>query len=301
MTPWQRLAVELALIAASIGITWRLRRPTPVVTRISYPPVPLEPWEEAAEFGGDVGGEEGTIALDDEVQPIGTGDPEELCPRTENPADEEETCVTEPLLDPHFAPVPGSTPLAVPGRSPTWPVSTRHKRRLVTSYWTQDGLRGAWGRHFGAKRVGSEGKSRRHAGIDLFAYDGDPVTAPEESVVLAVLPFHHGTWAVYLRALDGRILTLGEIKRYSWRDYGIAPGVRVRRGQSLARVGTMTGGGQMLHFEIHGVGKMSDEEIVDAIREGEMQWTEDAPPASLRDPSAYLVDAATRTHRLELA
>lgn len=298
MRPAQQGAVTAVLIGVSLAVARTLSRPKPVVTRTTLPPVPLEPWEEIAEFGGEVGGDEGAIPEEGAVAPIGTGDPEDLCFPAENPAPEE-VCVAEPLEDPRFAPRVGVAPVGDVGSSAMWPVSTRHRRRLVTSYWTDEGIRGAWGRHFGAKRVGSEGQLRRHAGVDLFGYEGDLVMAPEDGLVLAILPFHHGTWALYLRTTDGRVLTLGEIRRYSWREFGVAPNTWVKRGSGLARLGVMTGGGQMLHFELHDPGAVSNDDIVSAIRRGEFQWSEETPPPTLLDPSAYLVDAATRTYRME--
>jgi hypothetical protein len=123
------------------------------------------------------------------------------------------------------------------------------------------------------------------------------VLAPEDGVVLAILPFHHGTWAIYLKTADGRVVALSEIKKYSWREFDVGPSQWVHQGQPLARLGTMSGGGNMLHFELYDARGQDDEAVVAAIRNGEMRWAAEQPPPLLQDPSAYLVDAATRTHR----
>lgn len=299
MKAWWKLTLEATLAVVGIAVAWHLRRPRPVLVEISYPPVPLEPWEEFAEFGGDVGAEEGETIHGDVGEAVGSGHPVDLCPPGANPRELPESCVPDPLADPRFAPRPGTAPLGRPGKAAVWPLATRHRRRLVTSYWTADGLRGAWGRHFGAKRVTSEGQIRRHSGIDLFAKAGDQVIAPEDGLLLAILPFHHDTWSLYLRIVDGRVIALAEVEPYSWREFGVGPGDFVHQGEPLARVGTMRGGGRMLHVELYAPGMSDDDEVVGAIRRGEMNWTEAQPPAMLRDPSAYLVDAATRTYRTE--
>lgn len=303
MRRWYPWALAATVTGVVFGTTYLLGRRRPVVLlRRGVPPdAPLEPWEEEAEFGGDVDPE----IYDDVVDPVpeeavvGEGAPEDLCVTIENPVPEE-ACVLDPLKDERFAPREGAGPLGLRGTTGAiWPVATRHRRRLVTSYWTTDGLRGAWGRHFGAKRQTSEGQFRRHAGVDLFARQDDAVVAPEAGRVVAVLPFHHGTWAIYLRIPGGRVINLGEVKRYSWREFGIRPGAQVEKGQPLARVGQMTGGDHMLHLEIYDAADALDDDLVEEIRRGDMRWLEETPPPRLLDPSAYLVDAAARTYRAE--
>jgi murein DD-endopeptidase MepM/ murein hydrolase activator NlpD len=127
---------------------------------------------------------------------------------------------------------------------------------------------------------------------------GDRVVAPEDGQILAFLPFHHDTWAVYIRLRDGRVINLAELDPYSWREFGVGPGDEVHRGETIARVGLMSGGSKMLHVELYDPGGLDDEALVGEIRRGEMSWTEDHPPSVMLDPSAYLVDAATRTYRL---
>jgi hypothetical protein len=276
---------------------------------IPFPrPVPsvdpdLQDWEVAAAAFGDVDPD-----YDDEVDPeppdpsliIGTGSPADLCGVVvRNPPPEEVLCVLDPLEDPRFAPRASKAAFAKLGKSSIWPVDTKHKLRLVTSYWTADGIRGSWGREFGTKRTSKDGTPRRHAGIDLYGNVGDPVLAPESGRILAILPFKNPTWAVYIRTPDDQVINLGEVLKFSWRDFKVKPGDAVKKGDPVARIGQM-GSKHMLHFETYDATGVSDDEMVDVIRKGQMRWTDaDNPPTRLRDPSRYLVDAATRTYRSE--
>lgn len=257
----------------------------------------LEPWELSASLGGPVAADEDEDAvLGDEAAPVGSGSPADLC-TVPNPVPEEVLCVLDPLKDPRFAPLPSAAPFARPGAGAIWPVVTDNARYLATSYRTAEGLRGSWGREFAAKRTSKKtGKVRHHVGVDLFANVGDAVVAPEAGKILAILPFTSGTWAVYLRTKDDQVINLGEVQKLSWREFGRRPGDEVKRGDPVARIGLM-GTKHMLHTEIYDAAGVSDDEIVDAIRQGKMQWSDEDPPPQVRDPSAYLVDAATRTYR----
>lgn len=264
----------------------------------------LEPWERVAEELGNVGDPEGHDPNAEEPA-IGTGLPDEHCVLLGADADNVEPhCVTDPLSDTRFAPVyRGAAASAIPSSS-IWPVKTKHGGRLLVSYWTAGGHRGYSGRAFAADRedvVDGRVYERSHAGVDLFARAGDVVVAPENAKVLAILKFNAGTWAVYLRA-GGRVVNLGEVEKLSWRKFNISPGVAVVEGQPLARVGIQAEGSTMIHFETYWVGGMTDEEVIEAIRSGAMSWARDQPaPPLLRDPSGYLVMAASRTYRREMS
>jgi murein DD-endopeptidase MepM/ murein hydrolase activator NlpD len=170
----------------------------------------------------------------------------------------------------------------------------------VTSYLGKTGWHGNSGRAFKAERYTSEGEKRHHGGIDLWANDGDAVVAPEAGRILAALPYHHGTWAIYLITHDRRVINLGEVKKYSWREFKVSPGDIVSGGQPLARVGLQAGGNTMLHLETYDGSQNTDEELVDMIRKSELRWYADqAPPAILFDPSAYLLITGARTYAEE--
>lgn len=265
----------------------------------------LEPWER------EVGAESALTEHGEDITPTppGTiqfsGHPEAHCP-PEQPdkasffegADPEPAfCIPDPFVVPEYRPREEHAPWPTLPASSTWPVQTKHGLRLVTSYFTEDGkLRGRWGRQFGA---GREDDADRHAGVDLAGEEGDIVVAPQAGTIVAILPFYHGTWAVYLRTADDNIINLGEIRKLSWREFGIKPGMQVEEGQPVARIGLMRKS-TMLHVEIYDGTGVSDEDLVKAIRSGYFQWpAEKEPPAGLLDPSPYLLQAATRTYRRE--
>lgn len=208
--------------------------------------------------------------------------------------------VVDPLKDERFAPKPRGAPFAPIGADSTWPVITRAPGRLATSYLGNDGWHGYSGRAFNSKRATDEGEIRRHAGVDLWGREGDKVVAPESARILAILPFHHGTWAVYLITPDRRVINLGEVEKYSWREFKARPGLDVQQGQPLARIGRQTHGSTMVHYEMYDGRDADDEQLVSMIRGSQFQWLDkDNPPPRLYDPTAYLLTAASRTYRRE--
>jgi len=129
-----------------------------------------------------------------------------------------------------------------------WPLVTGDsKNEYVVSYRDLQGLHGKWGRDFSSKRrakVKGEQVTRYHAGVDLFADEGDLVVAMEDGDIVAILPFHHGTYAIYQITDTGLMLMYGEVAENSWSDFGIRRGQlpwRVLQGDSIAEVGRMSG------------------------------------------------------------
>lgn len=304
-------AAAIGLLAAAVIGPQLLRRrrrpgaPTPPGDTPDPPEPseePLEPWEQDTAEVETISDE--VIEAPPEGLRIEGGAPSELCPAMEGFAGAEDAayCVVDPFGDPRFAPREQYAPLAPINPLATWPLETSNQRRLVTSYWSEDGtLRGSWGRQFGAKRAGKDGV-QWHAGVDLFANPGDAVVAPESGTVLAILPFYHGSWAVYLLTADRRVINLGEIEKLSWREFGVKPGQAVERGQPVARTGKMKGGSTMLHVEIYDSRLREPAEMIMGIRKGKMRWFDkEAPPAELMDPSAYLLQSAVTTYRREKA
>lgn len=195
-----------------------------------------------------------------------------------------------------------SAPLAqrTPGVDPLWPISTNAEHMVRVSYRDVRGKwHGKWGYHVGSKRKGDDGTMHHHSGVDLYANEGDPVVAMEDGEVIAMLPFHHDTWSVYVRNSDGKIVNYGEVEKNSWMDYGLPMQIlegettepaqkrTVKAGQTIGRVGRQSGGSTMLHFETY-----APDITVSDIRAGNLQWPygENAP-AGLLDPSGYLVAA----------
>lgn len=306
MQVWTRVAIGTGVTGAALGILGVVLRPRTVVLPPSWVPPRIDPepeledWEAEALAGGEVSFDEDEGVLEAVLDGviIGSGSPADLCLlQQRNPSTPAEICVIDPLADPKFRPVEGLAPLAERSAGDAeWPVKTKHRRRLVTSYWTADGIRGAWGREFGTQRTSEDGTKRRHVGVDLFANADDVVIAPEKGRIMAILPFKTGTWAVYMRLPDDRVVNLGEVQKLSWREFKVKPGMEVAKGQALARVGKM-GTKSMLHVEMFDGKGISDEDLTEQIRGGDMRWLDKMPPARVLDPSAYLVDAAARTYR----
>jgi len=171
-------------------------------------------------------------------------------------------------------------PFAELHEDPVWPLQTSHPERGLVSYKDVHGVvHGNGSRRFGAPRDG-----RKHAGIDLYGYAGDPVLAIADGTVVNTQTFHLGTDAVLVEH-DGLVALYGEVDRGSWNDFGVREGSRVRRGQPIARVGCMIGtinncDSHMLHFETYAPGTSNNE-----------QWY-GAPPPELRDPTVVLLAAA---------
>lgn len=181
---------------------------------------------------------------------------------------------------------------AVGADRPRWPLRTDAQRKLQVSYQDKRGKwHGRWGRHFGASRSNKSGDKHVHAGVDLFADPGDEVVATEPGEIIATLPFHRGTWAMYLKTDDGLIINYGELQPRSWHNYGIESGIntgqRVNAGDRLAKVGLSNDGSHMLHLEAY-----EPTVTIDQIRQGQMQWPKGDPvPDGLLDPTEYLVRA----------
>jgi murein DD-endopeptidase MepM/ murein hydrolase activator NlpD len=175
-------------------------------------------------------------------------------------------------------------PFAEGTSRPAWPVHTNHPDRGVVSYEDINGqIHGRWARKFGAPRDG-----RYHVGVDVFAYDGDPVLAMDDGVVIKTQTYHLGTHAMLVDH-DGLVVLYGEIDPKSWNEFGVAPGVRVRKGQPIARVGCMVWSGSgcsshMLHLETYTQGTTKN-----------IPWYvgNNAPPNVL-DPTMYLLRASER-------
>ena len=131
---------------------------------------------------------------------------------------------------------------------PVWPIVTSHRRKFTVSYRTVGGeIVGNGARRFMSKR----GDAKYHVGIDVYANDGDPVLACESGRIINVYHFYHGAWALFVQCKSGLVINYGEVKRNSWKEFGLGEGSEVKRGQPIARIGTMSGGSSMLHFETY--------------------------------------------------
>ena len=138
-------------------------------------------------------------------------------------------------------------------------------------------------RHFLAARSGANG-ARYHVGIDLFGDFHDLIVACESGTILNFQPFYHGVWKLFLQCDSGLVINYGEVDERSLKDFNLKPGDRVQAGQPLARIGRMSGGSSMLHFETYPPG----------TRDNVRFWAADPPSqlGKIRNPTQYLLALA---------
>lgn len=177
-------------------------------------------------------------------------------------------------------PRPSPAPFAPVRSRVSWPVVTSDSRRGQVGYVDVYGTKhGNQSRAFGAPRDG-----RRHAGIDLYGVNGDPVLAIADGTVSATQTFHLGTSAILVEH-PGFVALYGEVRPGSWNEFGVGVGSQVKAGQAIARIGCMVGSekdcdSHMLHFETYRPGTRDNE-----------QWHGATPPAELLDPTYLLLVA----------
>lgn len=163
----------------------------------------------------------------------------------------------------------GAVPMAYGDGSPAWPLDDPARR--VSG-------------DFLAPRVGSSesprpGAPRYHVAEDLPAPRGTVLLAPEAgTVVLLSDRFYKGSGVMMLQLDSGLVVALGEIEPGSAAEFHVQQMSRVSKGQPLARVGRH----RMVHFETYRQG----------TRRTSRWWVGDPPPASLLDPTDYLMLAA---------
>lgn len=149
-----------------------------------------------------------------------------------------------------------------------------------------------------APHPGAFGVERRHhwhEGVDLYAQAGTPVSAVEDGVVLAVVPFTgkialsaegipmdwwHDTYAVLVEGASGVVL-YGEIAPH------VKEGQTLKAGEILGVVIKVLKKDKgrpmcMLHLELHDHGTVVNE-----------CWTSPKKPDTLRDPTPYLLPIST--------
>jgi len=88
-----------------------------------------------------------------------------------------------------------------------------------------------------------------HVGVDLYAYEGTPVVAPVNGLVLASGFGESAGWNVRIEDATGRVHVLMHLQGRP----PVLAGERVRSGQSIGtvgRTGNAAGGGPHIHYEI---------------------------------------------------
>jgi murein DD-endopeptidase MepM/ murein hydrolase activator NlpD len=167
-----------------------------------------------------------------------------------------------------------------------WPVRSVKSQygRQVPCKDTSGKTHGNATRRFGAKRPVDPDpgdKLRWHCGVDLGGEYLDMVVACQSGVVVELLPFNLGTWAVMVQNdNNGLVFSYNEVEKGSWNEFKVARGSKLTPGQPIARIGRM-GKKQstMLHFEIYQTGTKRTH-----------GWPRDgARPEALRDPTKYLL------------
>jgi len=128
-----------------------------------------------------------------------------------------------------------------------WPLVTNHSKKWTISYRTVRGdIIGNGARRFMAKRG-----EKYHVGIDLYCSHGDPVIAMEDGQIVNIYHFFHGAYCLIVQCDSGLVINYGEVANKSWKEFGLEKGSRIKKGQGIARIGTMSGGSSMLHFETY--------------------------------------------------
>lgn len=147
------------------------------------------------------------------------------------------------------------------------------------------------GRPFGCTYPPKNAKGdceRWHAGVDLTnAKDGTVVLAPEDGTIVAVdVGWSSGSKAVFLQTDTGLFVVLGGTKLGSGKPFGIAKGVKVKKG---APVGRVLGSYGMVHLETYA--------NPDATRTKNTPWPiGQLPPSGLLNPTWYVQDMLDQPH-----
>ena len=150
---------------------------------------------------------------------------------------------------------------------PAWPLPTVMPKFAT---WSVGG-----GRPYGCT---TEKCERWHAGIDLTgAPDGATIVVPEDALVVGIdRGWSEGSKAAFLRTSSGLFLVLGGFKVGSHKEYGIAHGQQVRKGDKLGRV---LGSYGMIHLETYGAGSRTANSV---------WWKGEPPPDGLLNPTNYV-------------
>ena|SRR5690606_12977949 len=140
-----------------------------------------------------------------------------------------------------------SVPMAKGGDRPLWPLQDATPKSTFKSSAS-----------FGAPRT--SGSNRWHVGIDIPAKRGDIVVAMEDGELVCKGNTCEQGWmgadakAVLVQNDTGLVVLYGALIPGSYKEFGLGPGARVKRGQPLGRIGTYPAGTSMLHLETYAPG-----------------------------------------------
>ncbi len=172
--------------------------------------------------------------------------------------------------------MPLDVPFGAGDPFPAWPTITNHSKKFVISYRSQSGIIGNGSRRFLTLRGGTG----YHVGLDLYGRPDDPIVAMENGTVVNHYHFYHGSYALIVQCDSGLVINYGEVKKNSWKEFGLGTGSKVQKGHAIARVGLMSGGSHMLHFETY----MPPTKANKRLQEGRN-------PGPLLNPTYYLLRA----------
>jgi murein DD-endopeptidase MepM/ murein hydrolase activator NlpD len=164
-----------------------------------------------------------------------------------------------------------------------WPIRTADKRGREVNYEEPDGdvVTSNASRRFMASR---QNGARHHAGLDLWGNASDIILACEGGKIVNFYHFYKGTYALLVACDSGIVINYGEVAQDSLIQFGLNVGSKVKAGDKIGRVGLMTSGSHMCHFETYISGTILNS-----------SWKADKPrPPSLLNPTQYLIDLAAR-------
>jgi hypothetical protein len=190
----------------------------------------------------------------------------------------------------------GLAEFADPSTGIFWPVRGQTEHGRTVCFESTDGKligyphKGGYrteNREFLALRMGDRnGKTekRHHAAVDLFADAHDLIVACESGTILNWHYFYHGVYRLFVQCDSGLVINYGEVDGVSKGEFKLEPKKRIVAGQPIARVGRMSGGGHMLHFETYPKG----------TKDNQQYWYDDPPSrlARFRNGAQYLLALA---------
>jgi hypothetical protein len=204
---------------------------------------------------------------------------EDICGHHETPQQEYRSYLQAVAGEPLFEFETNDIPTAVGGLSfapeppmgSYWPLIT--KREPILSFKTTDNkFVGNTSRAFRANRSDGE---RYHVGMDLYANYKDPIVACEKGKVINFYHFYHGTYCLIVEH-DKVVVNYGEVDGKLPKNVFV--GANVEAGQIIARVGRMSGGSSMLHFETYRKGVTKN-----------IPWKRnEVPSQNILNPTKYL-------------
>ncbi|MFE0755486.1 M23 family metallopeptidase [Inquilinus sp. NPDC058860] len=164
-----------------------------------------------------------------------------------------------------------------------WPIRTTDRRGREVNYEEGDGdiVTSNASRRFMAPRGGG---ARHHAGVDLWGKASEIIRACESGTIVNFYHFYLGTYALLIQCDSGIVINYGEVAPDSLIQFGLNVGSKVNAGDKIGRVGLMSSGSQMCHFETYISGTIQNS-----------SWKAHKPrPPSLLNPTQYLIDLAAR-------